>query len=273
MSRWSQVTTKLFNVEIFRERKYVKSRPISQYIEFGTELRYLQDAQSSWPIHEGDGIHSNIVRFLTHIREYDLIVTERAASEMQELLNELTETESEATLSEEQSKKLRSITSDLRKTLFAEARGRIAYIVTDKRIDVHKLLKNIGALFAPGVFEKLPEISRYDFAEAGKCVAFERPTSGAFHLLRGTEDVLRRTYCEIVKRNRAKLMWGPMVESLRKRRTSPPKPLLDNLDNIRMSFRNPTQHPDKIYDIQEVQDLFSLCVDVVNRMAKLLPKK
>ena len=43
--------------------------------------------------------------------------------------------------------------------------------------------------------------------------------------------------------------------------------LLNNLDNIRQSFRNPTQHPEKIYDIQEVQDLWSLCVDVVNRMS------
>jgi len=48
-----------------------------------------------------------------------------------------------------------------------------------------------------------------------------------------------------------------------------PDPLiLDHLDHIRRSFRNPTQHPDKIYDIQEAQDLFGLCVDAVNRMSR-----
>ena len=52
-------------------------------------------------------------------------------------------------------------------------------------------------------------------------------------------------------------MWGPMVDSLRKRKTRVSKPLLDNLDNIRYSFRNPTQHPEKTYDIEEVQDLFN----------------
>ncbi|MCH8260901.1 MAG: hypothetical protein IIC46_11925 [Planctomycetes bacterium] len=251
----------------------MKSRPISDYIRFGTGLRYLQDAEPNWSIHKKGTILTNIDDFLTLIKEYDLIVTERAAFRLQELRDELAETASGASLTVIQAKALGSVIRNLRRTLFAEAKGRVAFIVTDKRIDVHKLLSNVGVLFAPGVFEKLPEISRYDFAEAGKCVAFERPTSGAFHLLRGTEDVLRRTYCEIVKRNRAKLMWGPMVESLRKRRSAPPKPLLDNLDNIRMSFRNPTQHPDKIYDIQEVQDLFALCVDVVNRMAALLPRK
>ncbi len=62
-------------------------------------------------------------------------------------------------------------------------------------------------------------------------------------------------------------MWGPMIISLRKRKKSrPPDVLLNNLDNIRVSFRNPTQHPEKIYDIQEAQDLFGLCVDVVSRM-------
>ena len=251
----------------------MKSRSITAYISFGTNLRYLQDAQPNWPIHKEQTILANIDYFFTHLKDYDLIVTERAAYKLQELRDELAETASDASLTAAQATKLRSITRDLRETLFAEAEGRVAFIVTDKRIDIHKLLNNIGALLAPGVFEKLPEISRYDFTEAGKCVAFERPTSGAFHLLRGTEAVLRQFYCGIVKRGRAKLMWGPMVESLRKRRSAPPKPLLDNLDNIRMSFRNPTQHPDKIYDIQEVQDLFALCVDVVNRMAALLPRK
>jgi hypothetical protein len=46
----------------------------------------------------------------------------------------------------------------------------------------------------------------------------------------------------------------------------PPPLILQNLDHIRVNFRNPTQHPDKIYDIQEVQDLFGLCVDAANRM-------
>ncbi len=59
-----------------------------------------------------------------------------------------------------------------------------------------------------------------------------------------------------------------MVEGLKKRRSSPPVELLNNLDNIRTSFRNPTQHPDKVYDIQEAQDLFGLSIDVVNRMVR-----
>lgn len=98
-------------------------------------------------------------------------------------------------------------------------------------------------------------------------MAFERPTAAAFHLLRATEGVLRHFYCSVVKRNRIDpLLWGPIITALRDRRKPPAASLLANLDNIRVSFRNPTQHPEKIYDIHEVQDLFGLCIEVINRM-------
>jgi hypothetical protein len=90
-------------------------------------------------------------------------------------------------------------------------------------------------------------------------------------LLRGAESVLRSFYCRLVKQKRVDLMWGPMLTDLRKRRKSRHySVLLDNLDNIRRSFRNPTQHPEMTYTINEVQDLFGLCVDVVNRMSAVL---
>jgi hypothetical protein len=120
---------------------------------------------------------------------------------------------------------------------------------------------------APGTVSALPEIAQYDFTQAGKCIAFELLTSAAFHLLRATEATLRHLYFAATQ-NSAPQNWGPIVQFLRQLPKPLPAPLLDNLDNIRQSFRNPTQHPEKIYDIQEVQDLFSLCVDVVNRMVR-----
>lgn len=81
-------------------------------------------------------------------------------------------------------------------------------------------------------------------------------------------------YHSIVKRKRMTIpLWGPTVDALKKRRNPPPVELLNNLDNIRRSFRNPTQHPEKIYDIQEVQDLFALCVDAIDRMIRHLKEK
>jgi len=212
----------------------------------------------------------NIDSFLADLQEFELPVTQRAAYELHKLRDELAKSDSDHKITSGEASKLSKIMDDVRNTLFAEAGGNVAFIVTDKRIDVNKLLSDVSALIAPGVFYSLPDVAQYDFIEAGKCIAFELPTAAAFHLLRGTEGVLRHFYCSIVRRSRVGLLWGPMVEHLRRRKTSPPAPLLDNLDNIRRSFRNPTQHPDKIYDIQEVQDLFGLCIDAINRMITLL---
>ncbi|MEP6894964.1 MAG: hypothetical protein ABI986_05090, partial [Chloroflexota bacterium] len=85
-------------------------------------------------------------------------------------------------------------------------------------------------------------------------------------------SVLRAFFELHLKKNNENL-WGPMVKELRTKLTDADyMVLLNNLDNIRLSFRNPTQHPQKIYDIEEVQDLWGICVDVINRMAKDLPK-
>lgn len=247
----------------------MQSKPISRYIHFGESLWYLRKVQEGFSVH-GEKVLYHINLIFDYLEEFNLTVTRRAAGELRQLRDELAQSASDHELTADEADRLNKIMANLDRTLFAEALGNVAFIVTDKRIDVDKLLNDVPSLIAPGIFDSLPEIARYDFTEAGKCIAFEVPTAAAFHLLRGTEAVLRHFYCSIVKRGRVELLWGPIVEHLRRRRKPPPSPLLNNLDNIRLSFRNPTQHPDKIYDIQEVQDLFGLCTDVVNRMVALL---
>lgn len=91
-------------------------------------------------------------------------------------------------------------------------------------------------------------------------------------MLRGTEDVLRFYYKQMIRRQRvSSLMWGPIVIDLRKRTiTKKYTALNNNLDNIRSSYRNPTQHPDAIYDIQQAQDLWPICVEAINKMIGVL---
>jgi len=249
----------------------MESRPISEYVVLGGVLRYLLHAREGWPIHEEEYVLPNINLLLGRLEKFELTVSQRVAWRLVQLRDELAESASDAKLTAEQASRLTEIMDVLEKTLLAETGGKVAFIVVDKRYDVNKLLSDVPALLAPGVFHSLPDIAQYDLMEAGKCIAFEHPTAAAFHMLRGTEAVLRQFYCSVVKRGRVKqLLWGPMVESLRSRSKPPPAALLNNLDNIRVSFRNPTQHPDKRYDIHEAQDLFGLCLDVLNRMVSFL---
>src|ERR1019366_1994521 len=149
-----------------------------------------------------------------------------------------------------------------------------AFVLTPRRSNLDHLLSTPEALFAPGVFLKLSDLGRFDFRSACRAIAFGLSTGAAFHLMRAVEGTLRQFYCAHVKRDRVpKLMWFEMVDNLRKRKGkgSASKALLDALDNIRVNFRNPTQHPDARYDIEAAQDLLFGCRDVLNRMALGLP--
>jgi hypothetical protein len=122
-----------------------------------------------------------------------------------------------------------------------------------------------------GLFKKIDEL-QLNVTSRHAHVLLELPTAAAFHILRATEDVLRHYYTRMVRNNRiAGLMWGPIVANLRTRHLTKRHETLNNhLDNIRVSFRNPTQHPESMYDIHEVQDLWGVCIDVVNRMVRIL---
>ena len=246
----------------------MNSRVFWDLIGFGTNFRYLQDAAPRYKIH-GKGFVLDVIDGLfRNLDVYRFPVTLRAASQLRSLRDELAATEPTARLTPAQATSLAATLKNLRPTFRAEALGKVVFITTEKRLDTEKLSSNVAALFRAGTFLALSPTSQHDIAEAGKCILFERSTAAAFHLMRATEDTLRAFYLRVIRRNRIKppLLWGPMVAHLRKLRNPSPRPLLDNLDNIRMSFRNPTQHPDKVYDIDEAQDLFSLCVDVINRM-------
>jgi hypothetical protein len=253
----------------------MESRSVTDFIFIGTAIRYLQDiAPGTAEIGDAwyDGNYDQLRQWLEGNHLY---VSWRAAymllNEPIEELKGLERNEKgKVKVSVDLANRIREGAERLRETIDAETIDFYAYVVTDKRYPADSLLHKPSSLMAPGVFDSLSTTVQYDFVQACRAIAFELPTAAGFHLMRGTEGFLRDFYCSIIKRDRVNpLLWGPMVAGLRKRKTSPPPAvLLNNLENLRVSFRNPTQHPDKIYDIHEVQDLLSLCIDVMNRMAK-----
>lgn len=167
---------------------------------------------------------------------------------------------------------LEKIMSNFEHTIFAEASTKSLFYVTEKKYNTAYLLNKPHKLFADKVFVKLPNLSFFDFTEGFRCIAFGMGTAAAFHILRATEGVLKELYLKKIKTkklDKKHRMWGPMLDQLRKKKTNKlPKALIDNLDNIRENYRNPTQHPDATYTIDSAQDLLGLCVDVVNKMAQ-----
>ncbi|MFF0091922.1 hypothetical protein ACFYSF_18480 [Streptomyces canus] len=260
----------------------MESRTVDQFIYIGTMIRFMQDVDAGWSASGRGGVLENYENLLEWLADNGMHVSWRAAqTQLSDIMEEVEDrvkrearSEGDVILLEKgEASRISKGADTLRETLMAETGGYESYVVTDKRYPIQTLLTEPERLMAPGVFEALPPVAQYDFKEAGRCIAFELPTAAAFHLMRGTEDVLKYFYCEVIKQRRATLMWGPMIKSLKeKKRNPPPSVLLTNLDSLRVEFRNPTQHPEKVYDIHEVQDLLSLSVDVVNRMIKHLGK-
>jgi hypothetical protein len=248
----------------------MKTISLINYIYLGTNIWYLQVVRGG-TAYSGPGfVKANVDSLLRRLSEYGLVVSYRAAKKLEKYNSDLATEVEENKISEEQAKRIRELAKSLRPTIDAEADGLHAHIINEHRYDSYKLLNSPLKFFNDDVCERLPDIAIGDIEEAAKCIAYERATAVAFHLMRATEAALKEYYCSKVKRSRVQMMWGPMVSHLRKR----PKPdviLLDHLDGIRRNFRNPTQHPDKVYDMNEAQDLFGVCIDVLNRVAAGLP--
>ncbi len=210
--------------------------------------------------------------FKRNIQKAGLKVTYRAGNRLWEIQEGLSKIEAPENVPSSLVRKIREESMAIEKTLVAESMGKNVLVVTGKRIDVEKLTGKPDTLLSSGVWSSLPRVSSYDFTYACKAIAYELGTAGAFHLLRCLEGTILHYYLCNIKRNRLpekSRMWGPMIKQLKeKKKGHPPIELMDTLDRIRISFRNPTNHPDKIYDLDEAQDLFGLVVDALNRIVK-----
>lgn len=112
---------------------------------------------------------------------------------------------------------------------------------------------------------KLPEEAKQDLDQAGKCMAFDVPTAAAFHLLRGTESVIRQYYEAVVpgeKRASGKMRnWGTYIRLLKNHGAD--DKVVSLLSHMKDVYRNPVLHPEENYDDERVQVLFGLCVSAI----------
>ena len=239
------------------------------FIHIGLVIRLLHQAHGF----SIDAIIGEGEMLVNDLKKADFTVSSAGLIELKELLGKLKqENATRRVITPQEVEKLSGIMHPIEQMVFAEAQTKKIYSLTETRFSLDSLINKPWQMFAKGAFICLPEPAVYDVSEAFMCIVLSRATATAFHILRATEATLRAYYCQVVKRGRVKQpMWGNMIIHLNKRR-KPDESLLNRLDYIRNTYRNPTSHPEARYTIEQAQDLLGLCIDVMNAMSKTLPK-
>lgn len=201
---------------------------------------------------------------------FEVSLAYMGSSTYRQIVSRIKKLESDtSTLGPEIAEDLSDCFHTIEKIVFSESCTKKIYLLPLRRFNTDALLNSPQNLLAQGAFEKLDQIAKSDIGSASRCILFGEATACAFHILRATEAVLKQYYFHHKRQNRlAKPMWGNMLDQLKaKNRNKPPAPLLNALDVIRTSYRNPTQHPEAIYTIDSAQDLFGVCLDAIGKMS------
>lgn len=234
--------------------------PVHTYFYFGTAVRYLQDARPGERIADdangGRRIRTNLSVVLKTMADLNLTTSleSDAAAKLREQLEYFMSAGDAEVLSDEQCSVLERNIDSLRAALESELRTMFACSPAQPRADAHGLRDGPAALFAAQVYDALPPSAQIDISQAARCSACEAPTAAAFHLLRAVATVLRGFYASTAS-------W---------RRTADHTELFNRLSHLRTAFRDPCQHPDVMFGPDEVQQLWKLSVEVINRMAPAL---
>ncbi|MCX5644594.1 MAG: hypothetical protein NTZ17_07890 [Phycisphaerae bacterium] len=245
-----------------------------RFINLGGRIRYLGQATQGYDIAGKWSVLWNMIELRKDLENLGFRVSanlfDRELSNLVKELEGIVEQTKEGTaqLTSDLAKRLTHEIVDFEKTVHAETLTRIIAIPESRRIPVEHLLEHPETVLGSGIFASLTEIGRGDIREACRCLAFECSTAAAFHVLRCVEECVRVLYsCYFPREKVGKQTWGQLVTHLRQKLKNP-KPdatLLAHLDHLRGRFRNPTDHPDKCYQIEEAEDLLHVAVDAINR--------
>ena len=153
--------------------------------------------------------------------------------------------------------------------LAAECQVLDTYFVSKKgAYSTADLIDHAHAQVPKPIRDKLSDQVKADLDQAGKCIAFDLSTAAAFHLLRGTEGVLREYYnCVVpgIKRALPKMRnWGAYIKLLKEHGAE--QRVTSLLDHLRESYRNPVLHPEENYTDSRALVLFGVCISALVMM-------
>jgi hypothetical protein len=170
-------------------------------------------------------------------------------------------------LSAQQAEALTKAMLHIETTVLSEAKIRIIALPDAHRFAPDDLLYNPGKILGEGIYELLSPLAQNDISFSCRCIAFECPTAAAFHMLRAVEECVRVLYKGYFPKGDDCRLWEVLTYDLqtKPRKPNPDETLLSQMDHTRLRFKNPTDHPDKQYGLEEAEDLLHISIDIINR--------
>jgi hypothetical protein len=135
-----------------------------------------------------------------------------------------------------------------------------------------RLIKGASGGYPATATAKLPDKTRNEIDEAGRCLAFARPTACGFHILRAVELVVKAYIVKLglpmPPPNRCN--WGEYIQILRT--GNAPKEVTDLLQIIKDDYRNPIMHPEELIEPDEAVSLFGICQSTIEILCRHIPQ-
>jgi len=249
----------------------MKEISIYDYYAFGYNYNTRREGCTG---HKISRVIRDFTDYLQMVTELELQVTNHVVRPLYGILDSLKQLKPDDVVAPEVATKIAAVIESADESLDAELQLKTVLSVTPKRFNTDMLLDSPERLLADGTWDQLTNNAKYDFSEATRCIAMSLGTAAAFHLMRCVGDMVREFYLHFVKQKRMpNPMWGPIIDKLRsKNQPRPSSEVLDLLDMIRKNFRNPTQHPEKFYDIDEAQDLLNSSIVAINGICREIKK-
>ncbi len=193
-------------------------------------------------------------------------ITEVVPAEWDNIFAQLQAPEEEPNILFHRVNEIREAAKEFETVLRNECQVMDTYFVTKKgTYSTIDLVQNAHFQVPEPSRSKLPDVTKADFDQAGKCIAFDVPTAAAFHLLRGTEAVIREYYDLVVPGNKKAAphmrSWGVYIRLMKKHKAEPT--IMGLLTMMKDVYRNPVIHPEEMYTDERIQVLFGLCVSAV----------
>lgn len=242
-------------------------RPVqaSSLVDIGRCVRYLLVPGGSPGVFKKDGLLDNAIHIRDWAVDYGLDDVAASANNLVDFLERVPRRRPDR-LTVAETRRLRRGVLDLHQCLDEETSRALLQPYGSSRFRQESLTDGFYDLIGREAWSRIPEVARLDLLDAGRAMVLGIPTGSAFFLMRATEGTLRAYATRLSLSDQVSMgNWGPVVEALR-RTPTPDRDLLALLDELRRTFRNPTQHPDRRYTLVEAEDLAGLAIPAIRRM-------